>query len=131
MELFLRSTALILIAVIFGLLLKGQNQSFGMMLTLAACCLVLISTVSYLYPVLGLLERIRDMAGINANMLELLLKAAGIRLIARLAEMICKDGGQSALGNAISLMSNCVILWLSISLVEELLELIQEVLGKL
>ena len=131
MELFLRSTALVLITVIFGLLLSGQNKSFALMLSLSACCLVIFSLVGYLEPLLDLLEQITELAGVSGQMLSMLLKAAGIYLIAHLAQLICKDAGQSALANVIGLMANVVILWISIPLVEELLELMQEVLGSI
>lgn len=131
MELFLQISALVLIAVILGLMLSDHNKVFGPLLILAACCLVLIGLVRYLKPVMDLLGQMQQLAGISGQMLSMLLKAVGISLISQLAELICNDVGQSALGKAIGLLANGVILWLSIPLVEELLELIQEVLGRI
>lgn len=131
MELFLQSVSLVLIAVILGLMLKGQDKVFAPLLSLCACIFVLLGLVRYLQPLMELLEKMVDLADVSAQMLEVLLKAVGISIIAQLAELICTDAGQSALGKAIGLLSNGVILWISIPLVEELLELLQEVLGKI
>lgn len=131
MELYLQSVALALIAVILGLMLKGQDKIFGPLLSLCACIFVLLGLVRYLQPLMELLEKMVELADVSAQMLEVLLKAVGISIIAQLAELICTDAGQNALGKAIGLLSNGVILWISIPLVEELLELLQEVLGKI
>lgn len=130
MEQYLQSVALAMIAVILVLMLSGHNKVFAPVLSLAACCLVLIGLVRYLEPVVELLRQMQQLAGIGSQMLSTLLKAVGISLIAQLAELICNDAGQSALGKAIGSMANAVILWISIPFVEELLEVLQEVLGR-
>ena len=78
---------------------------------------------------MDLLSRLKDMAGISSQMLSILIKAAGIGLVSELASLICSDAGDNALGKAVQLLSNGVILWISLPLMEELLELLQEVLG--
>lgn len=131
MEQFLQSAALVLIAVILGLMLGGHNKVFVPLLSLTVCCLVIVGLTRYLEPVMDLLEKMQDLAGVSGQMLSVMLKGVGISLIAQLAELICGDAGQSAMGRAIGLMANGVILWISIPLVEELLELLQEVLGRI
>lgn len=130
MELYLRSTALVLTAVVLGLMLKGQHKPMAALLSFGVCCMICISAVRYLSPVMDLLFRLRDLAGISGDMLSILLKAAGIGLLSELAVVICTDAGDSALGKAVGLLSNGVILWISLPLLEQLLEILQEVLGK-
>lgn len=129
MELYLQSTALVLIAVVLGLMLSQQHKPMAALLSLGACCLICVSAVRYLGPVMDLLSRLKDMAGISSQMLSILIKAAGIGLVSELASLICSDAGDNALGKAVQLLSNGVILWISLPLMEELLELLQEVLG--
>lgn len=130
MELYLRFTSLALVALVLGLVLKGQNKSLAALLSLGACCLICGGAVRYLGPVVDLLARLRDMAGISGEMLSILLKAAGIGLLSELAAVICTDAGDAALGKAVGILSNGAILWVSLPLLEELLEILQEVLGK-
>lgn len=129
MELFLQSAALVLIAVILAILLQGQNKVFATVLSLGVCAMVLIGLGRYLQPVVELLEQMQELSGLSGQTLGILLKAVGISLLSQLAELICSDTGQSALGKAISLLGSGAILWISIPLVQALLELLQEVLG--
>lgn len=131
MELFLRSAALVLLAAILGLLLKEQGKPFAPALSIAACCMALLVLGQLLQPVLELLEQLRQLAGLSRQTLGVILKAVGISLIAQLAELICLDAGQAALGKVIGLLGNGAILWLSLPLVRTVLEWMQEVLGKL
>jgi hypothetical protein len=47
-----------------------------------------------------------------------------------LAGLICTDAGNGALGKALQLLTGAVILWLSIPLIQALIELLSEMLGE-
>lgn len=130
MELYLQATALVLIAVVLILMLGSQHKSMATLLSLGVCCMVCVTAVRYLSPVIELLTELRDLAGISGQMLSILLKAAGIGLLSELASVICADAGEGALGKAIGVLSNGVILYISLPLFQELIELLQEVLGQ-
>lgn len=130
MELYLQATALVLIAVVLILMLGSQHKSMATLLSLGVCCMVCVGAVRYLKPVMDLLTQLRDLAGISGQMLSILLKAAGIGLLSELASVICADAGEGALGKAIGVLSNGVILYISLPLFQELIELLQEVLGR-
>lgn len=130
MELYLRSIALVLIAVILGLMLTNQHKPMAVLLSLAVCCMLCASAARYFRPVMDLIAQLRDLAGISGQMLSILVKAAGIGLLSELACLICSDAGENALGKAVQFLSNGVILWISIPLMEQLLQILQEVLGK-
>jgi len=125
----MKSAAMVLVALIFGLVLNAQNKVFGAFVVLAACCMICVGLVRYLWPVVELLDKIRNLAGISNQMLSILLKSAGIGLVGELACLICSDGGNASLGKAMQLLSNGAILWISLPLFDQLLELLQEVLG--
>lgn len=130
MELYLQATALVLVTVVLGLMLKGQHKPIAALLSLGGCCIVCLSAVRYLSPVVDFLTRLRDLAGISDEMLSILLKAAGIGLLSELAGVICADVGDAALGKTVGLLGCGAIVWVSLPLLEQLLELLQEVLGK-
>lgn len=130
MELYLQSTALILIAIVLGLMLDTQHKAMAKLLSLGVCSMVCISAVQYLSPVIDLMNELRDLAGISGEMLSIVLKAAGIGLLSELASLICSDAGEGAMGKAVQLLSNGVVLWISLPLLKELISLLQEVLGK-
>lgn len=120
-----------LLTVILGLALGSQKKETGLLLTIAACCMVASITLSYLRPVIDFVRQLQDMGQLDNEMLSILLKAVGIGLIGELASLICSDAGNGALGKTLQLLTSSVILWLSLPLLTGLLELIQEILGEI
>ena len=69
------------------------------------------------------------MGQLESDTLTILLKAVGIGLVTEVTCLICTDAGNAALGKTLQFLSCAVILWLSIPLLNELLELIDNILG--
>ena len=129
MDIFLRTCAAALVAVILILILKKQGSDWSVVLALLVCCMILIVACSFLAPVLDFLRQLRTLTGLDPDLLIVLLKAAGIGLVGEIAALICQDSGNSALGKGIQILSSVVILWLSIPLFERMLALLQRILG--
>lgn len=127
---FWQGAAAVLVAVVLLLALGKQGKEAGLLLSLAVCCMLGVLALSYLEPVVALVRRLQDMTGLDSEMLGVLLKAVGIGIVGEIASLICADAGNAALGKALQLLSAAVILWLSIPLVNALLELLQEMLGE-
>lgn len=127
---FWQGAAAVLLAVVLVLALGKQGKEAGLLLTLAVCCMLGVLALSYLEPVVALVHRLQDMTGLDSEMLQILLKAVGIGIIGEIVGLICTDAGNAALGKALQLLSAAVILWLSIPLINALLELLQEMLGE-
>lgn len=119
-----------LLTVIVGMALGKQGKEVGLLLTLAVCCMVAGLAIAYLTPVISFIRQLQSVGQLDGQMLEILLKAVGIGLIGEIASMICADSGNSALGKALQLLSAAVILWLSLPMLQQLLELLQDILGE-
>ena len=130
MELYWQGAAAVLLTVILGLSLGSQKKDMGLLLTIAACCLVATAAISYLRPVITFVQEHQTLGQLDDGMLEILLKAVGIGLIGDIASLICTDAGNGALGKTLQLLTSAVVLWLSLPLLNSLLELIQEMLGE-
>lgn len=131
MSQFLQAVALALIAVVLCLALSGHRKDMTILLSLAACCAVLLAAVRYLEPVVALVENLSQACSIDAQYITLILKAVGIGLIAEIASLICSDGGNSALGKAVEMLATAAVLWLAVPLINAVLELIQQMTGEL
>lgn len=127
---FWQGAAAVLLAVILCLALGKQGKEAGLLLTLAVCCMVGVLALSYLRPVIELIDELQAVGQLDSGMLEIILKAVGIGLIGEIASLICSDAGNAALGKSLQLLSSAVILWLSIPLLTQLLELVQQILGE-
>lgn len=121
----------ILLTVILGVVLSKQNKDLSTVLTLAACCMVLYVAVSYLQPVLDFAETLRELGQLDAGILRILWKAVGITLIAEIATLVCQDAGNGALGKAVQILAAAAVLWLSLPLMEALLDTVQKIVGEI
>lgn len=126
---FVQACGGVLIAVILYLTLGKQGKDLGVVLTLAACCMVLLVGLRYLQPVLELVAQLESIGGLDGEMVEILLKAAGIGFLSEIACLVCVDAGNSALGKSLQILGSGVVLWLSVPLFRGLLELLQQILG--
>ena len=103
----------------------------GLMLTMAACAMVCILALTYLEPVLEFLRELEYLSSLQTDMLGILMKAAGIGLVAEIASLICTDAGNASLGKTLQLLATGVILCLSLPILRTMLELIRKILGEL
>lgn len=113
------------------MILVLRRQELGVLLAIVVCAMAAIAAVDYLQPVVSLLDSLKNLGGLDGDMITILLKAVGIGLVTEIAVMICIDSGNGSLGKMLQLLGTAVILWMSIPLLQALLELIQEILGKL
>lgn len=131
MDPFLKAAALVLLAVILALALGSKGKETGILLTMAACVMVMILGISYLQPVMDFLRKLETLGNLNGDMTGILFKVAGIGIISEIVGMVCTDAGNSSLGKALNIAAAGAILWLSIPIFDALLELIQRILGEI
>lgn len=131
MESFWKGAGAVVLAVILGLALGKQEKHNAILLTTAVCVMVAGIAIAYLSPVVDLLRRIGDMAQLDQQMLGVVLKTVGIGMIGELACMICRDSGNGALERTLQLLTTGAIFYLALPLLQQLLDLLQEILGGL
>lgn len=130
MDLFWKTTAAVLIAAVLGLML-AQQKDMGVLMTIAACVMALGAAMVYLEPVLDFFWELEALAGLQSSTLLVLLKALGIGLTGQIAGTVCKDAGNSSLEKAIQILTDAMILYLSLPVFRSVLQLIQEILEML
>lgn len=128
MEQFLRTVALVLLAVVFVLILRGSSKGIGELLTLLVCCMVMASAIEYLKPVLAFINSVQALIGVDSRFIKLLLKVVGIAATAEIAGLICDDSGNSAIGKALLFLATAVIVCMSIPMLTALMELIEGII---
>lgn len=129
MVIFLKATAGVLISVVLCLAISKHGNDFSLLLTLAVCCMLTATAVSYLTPVYEFFYELQSIGRLNNEMLGILLKSVGIGLLAEIAGMICIDAGNAAMAKALRLLAGAIILCMSIPMFRCLLDLTEEILG--
>ena len=129
-ELFWKGAAGTLIAAVLGLTLAKQGKDVALLLSVLAGCMVLTAAMTYLAPVMDFFRRLQQAAQLDEALLGVLLKAVGISLVAQIAGLVCSDAGNAALGKALQILAAAAVLWISLPLLQELLGLIEKILGE-
>lgn len=127
---FLQAAAGVLLAVILILALGKEGKQTALLLVLTVVGMLGLMAMEYLQPVVAFIRRLSDLSGMDQQLLGVVLKAAGISLIGEMASLICADTGNATLAKGLKLLSAAVILRLSLPLMEQLVELLEGVLGE-
>lgn len=131
MGIFLKACGAVLIAVILVLIVGKNSRDFALVLTVLVCCMVSLTAMEYIRPVLEFLSQLERLGGLDHNMIRILLKVAGIGLITEICSLVCTDSGSGSLGKVMKLLGSSVMIWLSLPLYAMLIELLQRILGDL
>lgn len=127
MEIFTKTAGGILIAILLFLVLSKHGKEFSLLLTVVVCCMVAAVAVGYMEPVVTFFERLRTVGQLDPSLLEIVLRAVGIGILAEIIGLICADAGNAALGKSLQILACAVVLWMSIPLFTSLLELVEEI----
>ena len=127
---FLQAAAGVLLTVIMVLALGKEGKQTAILLVIGTCCMVSVLAIGYLEPVVAFIDRLAVIGNMNSQMISILLKVVGIGLIGEIASLVCADSGNASLGKVLQILSAAVILRLALPLLEQLLELLERVLGE-
>lgn len=130
MERFWQAAATVMVALMLWIVVSRQGKDFALLLSLGVCCMVLVVMGKFLEPVVDLLKQLEAFGDLQPQWLTVLLKSVGIALVVEISALICADAGNSALGKSLQILGSGVILWLSIPLINSLMELLQQIMGE-
>ncbi len=131
MERFLQTAAGVLAATVLWIILSKQGKEYALILSLGACCLVFVVAFQFFHPVVELLRQLQNLGDLQPEWLSVVLKAVGIGLVVEMSSLICADAGNAALGKTMQILGAVAVLWLSIPLINSIIELLQQILGGL
>lgn len=130
MSIFVKASALALIVSVLYQMVSGRNKEIGMLLLVLGSCVILITAVSYIEPVFAFIRKLQTLGKLNNEMLEILLKSVGIGLLAEISVLVCNDMGNASMGKTLQILATAAILWLSLPMLNSLLDLIGNLLGE-
>lgn len=115
-------------AAIFAVLLRRYCQEQSLLISLAGCTLLLGAFVIMIHPVIESTQELFVDAGISADYISLIFKAAAICFITQITSDICRDSGETALATGAELWGRGAITVISLPLIEAILKMINEFL---
>ncbi len=129
MNIFLRTIAGILVALVLWISLGKQSKDFSVLLSLLVCAMIFLASASFLRPLVQFIQKLQAIGQLDENMVSIVLKSVGICVVGEICVLICKDAGNESWGKALNFLSAMVVLWISIPVFEKLLTLLDDILG--
>lgn len=131
MSTFIKVIAGALICLIMYLILNKQNKDISLLLTIAACCMILISSITYLQPIIDFFVRLENLGGLNPDIVKILFQCVGIGVLSEISSMVCCDAGNTSLAKSIQMVAITVIIYLSLPLFSGMLDIVTGILGEI
>lgn len=128
MDIFLKSTGSVLIAVLLCIVLTKHGKDYTVLLSIAICAVVFVAAGTLLQPILAFFTRLVQMGQLDSKVLSLLLKITGVAMITQIACVICADAGNKAMEKTLQILSAITILWLALPLLDEMLQIMESLL---
>lgn len=114
-------------SAILAVLLRQHCREQSLMVALAACIAVIGGFTAIFTPMISEISNIFSVAGISDSYLALIFKAVSICLITQITCEICTDSGESAIASAAEIWGRGAVTFISLPLVQALLEQINDV----
>ena len=129
MELMTQAAGICVIAALLGLVLRRGSPEASLLLALAAVSAILLALGKPLGELLAFLDDLTEQAGVSPALFRPLYKIAGIALVVKIGEGLCRDAGESALASVLELTGTVCALLAALPLLRSVLNLIGEPLG--
>ena len=117
----LKIVGLCIAALAVIIVLKNVRSEYAFFLKLAVLLLISVPVIGLAAEAIDQLQALSAQAGIDGEVLKLLIKALGICLTAQLAANLCQDSGESALASAVELLGRGAILLMALPLAAQLI----------
>lgn len=115
-------------AVIFALLLRRYCREQSLLISLAACVVILGAFISAAASVIADIQDIFLSSGISQSYIALIFKASAICFITQITCDICRDSGETAIASAAELWGRGAVTVIAFPVVKALLEMINDYL---
>lgn len=129
MKTFLHILIIGIIAVIFSTILKKNNAELALILSLAACVLIALLLLNLAEPLIDFFVKLRNLSGLDREMMAPLLKALGIGLLTQISSTVCADAGEKAVAGLIEVCGGLLALYISLPLLEAVIRMVETMSG--
>ncbi len=121
MEIMFKASALAIVAVVCGLLIKRINPEITLLISLAAMLSIFASAVAFSNGLKTLRDTVRQFSGGENVFTGSLIKCLGLSLLTKLSSDLCKDSGQTAVASALELCGVFCALTIALPILQNVL----------
>ena len=115
-------------AALCAVVVRKQSPEIALALGLGACALVVLYCSGALTAVVELADKLARAGGLSAQVVEPVMKTAGIAIVSRLAADFCKDAQEGGLASAVELAGTALALAAALPLMSAVLDTLTRLL---
>ena len=131
MNILFKICAAALISLVLMLLVEKQDKHIAALISITICCILFAGTAEYFRPIISLIRQLQRTAALDSNVFAILLKSVAVSVICEVTSLICTESGYSSLGRVLQNAGIALILYFSLPLFNELLDLVSDLMGGL
>ena len=120
--------ALGVISAVCAVVVRKQVPELALLLTICAGSIILLRCLGVLKTVVGFMEKLAEMGGMEAEIAAPVIKVSGIALVTRVGADFCRDAKESALAAAVETGGALFALLAVIPLMSAVLDLLSTLL---
>lgn len=115
-------------AALCAVVVRRQSPEIALALGIGACALIVLSCSGALESAVELADKLAQTGGLSAQVVEPVLKTAGIAIVTRLAADFCKDAKEGGLASAVELGGTALALAAALPLMTAVLDVLARLL---
>lgn len=114
-----------LTAAALSAVLKRFGGGSALVISIAACAVILYLVITSLSPLLGFISELAEEAHTESAYLAVMMKALAVCYITGLAAESCRDSGEGAIAAKIELAGRTAVLLISVPLLKAIVDIVR------
>lgn len=124
MDVIIKIAGTAVVASTLYILLKKDSPESAFLLTVAAGCTILCTTMKIIENVVPFLCTLSEMSGVSSAIPAIMLKTAGIAIISKYTSDLCRDAGQVSTATVVEFAGCITALYVTMPIMETVLDMI-------
>lgn len=120
----MKVAAAALAAAVCAVVVRKQAPELGMVLAVCAGAVILLYCSGALRAAVGLMDKLVEVGGLSAQVVEPAMKTAGIAIVTRLSADFCRDAKEGGLASAVELAGTALALVAVLPLMSAVIEML-------
>ena len=115
-------------AAVCGVVLRQRTPELGLILSLAACVLLLWHTLPMMETIRDVLKELAGLSELSPEILSPMLRTVGLAVVTKLASSLCRDAGESGIASFLEVAGGAAAVMTALPLLRMVLQLVMELL---
>lgn len=116
--------AIAILTCVASLIVKQVKPDFASIVAIAGGVIILLLLIDYLQDIVGVFQTIIEKTNLSPSLFSTILKIIGVGYLTEFTSNICADSGNSGLASKVGLAGKVIILFLSLPIITNLIEVI-------